>query len=352
MSSRTILVMDIKNLIRKNIKALTPYSSARDEFTEVADVYLDANENPFENGYNRYPDPYQKKVKERLSEIKKVPVANMLLGNGSDEVLDLIFRAFCEPGEDNIVSHNPSYGMYPVLAEVNNIQINKVPLDQGFQLNAEQMVEASDEHTKIFFVCSPNNPSGNLLAKEEIQKLLDLEKALVVIDEAYIDFSDEESWLYELEKYENLIVCQTLSKAWGLAGIRLGMCYSSEEIISVLNAIKPPYNVNELTQQKALEMLNDEATYQSNLNTILQEKKKLEEVLPKLDCILEVFPSDANFFLVRVADANALYYFLLKRKVIVRNRSKEHLCENCLRLTVGTPEENEKLVEGLREYEL
>ena len=344
--------MNIKNLIRPNIKALTPYSSARDEFTEVADVYLDANENPFENGYNRYPDPYQIKVKERLSQIKGVGVKNMLLGNGSDEVLDLIFRAFCEPGIDNIVSHNPSYGMYPVLAEVNNININKVPLDEGFELNEEKMIEASDAQTKIFFICSPNNPSGNILAKEEIRKLLDLKKALVVIDEAYIDFADEGSWLSELDNYENLIVCQTLSKAWGLAGIRLGMCFASEEIISVLNAIKPPYNVNELTQQKALEVLNDESTFQKNLKVILDEKKKLEEILPELDCIEQVFPSDANFFLVRVQDANDLYDFLLKRKVIVRNRSKEYLCENCLRLTIGTPEENEKLIEGLREYGL
>ncbi len=342
--------MDIKNLIRPNIKALTPYSSARDEFTEVADVYLDANENPFNNGYNRYPDPYQMKVKKRLSEIKGVPIENMLLGNGSDEVLDLIFRAFCEPGVDNIVSHNPSYGMYPVLAEVNNIKINKVPLELGFRLNAKAMIQASDDQTKIFFICSPNNPSGNILIREEIQKLLALEKAIVVIDEAYIDFAEEDSWINELDKYENLIVCQTLSKAWGLAGIRLGMCYASKEIISVLNAIKPPYNVNELTQEKALEMLNDVAGFQKNLDVILAEKKKLEEILPKLECIKEVFPSDANFILVKVENATELYNFLLERKIIVRNRSKEYLCDNCLRLTIGTPEENEKLVEGLKDY--
>ncbi|WP_422361127.1 histidinol-phosphate transaminase [Reichenbachiella sp.] len=344
--------MDISKLIRKNILSMTPYSSARDEFDHVAEVYLDANENPFENGYNRYPDPYQKEVKERLSEIKDVPTKNILLGNGSDEVLDLIYRAFCEPGVDNVVSHNPSYGMYPVLSEINNVSLRKVYLDEGFQLNAQTMVDASDEKTKLFFICSPNNPSGNLLDQQEIKKLLDLRKALVVIDEAYIDFADSDSWLSELENYPNLIVCQTLSKAWGLAGLRVGMCFASQEIIQILNAIKPPYNVNELSQQAALKALNEEENFKSNLKVILDEKSKMERALDELPCILERFPSDANFILVRVKDARSMYDYLMERQIIVRNRSKEYLCDNCLRLTIGTPEENERLLNGLKSSQL
>ncbi|WP_456460198.1 histidinol-phosphate transaminase [Reichenbachiella sp.] len=344
--------MDISKLIRENILSLTPYSSARDEFDHVAEVYLDANENPFENGYNRYPDPYQKKVKDRLSQIKGVATENMLLGNGSDEVLDLIYRAFCEPGVENVVSHNPSYGMYPVLSEINNVPLRKVNLGEGFQLNAQSMIDASDDQTKLFFICSPNNPSGNLLAKEEIKKILDLQRGLVVIDEAYIDFAATDSWLSELENYPNLIVCQTLSKAWGLAGLRVGMCFASTEIIQVLNAIKPPYNVNELSQQAALKALNEEENFKSNLKIILDEKLKIEQALDELPCILKRFPSDANFILVRVEDAKGLYDFLMERQIIVRNRSKEYLCENCLRLTIGTPEENRRLLEGLMSYQL
>lgn len=342
--------MDITKLIRKNILSLTPYSSARDEFDHVAEVYLDANENPFENGYNRYPDPYQKAVKNRLSEIKGVPAENILLGNGSDEVLDLIYRAFCEPGVDNVISHNPSYGMYPVLSEINNVGLRKVNLEEGFQLNAQAMLDAADHNSKLFFICSPNNPSGNLLAKEEIKKILNRENSLVVIDEAYIDFSDSDSWLSELENYPNLIICQTLSKAWGLAGLRVGMCYASKEIIQVLNAIKPPYNVNELSQQAALEALNNEENFKANLKVILEEKTKMEQALNQLPCILEVFPSDANFVLVSVSDAKSLYDFLMEQQIIVRNRSKEYLCANCLRLTIGRPEENERLLKGIEAY--
>ena len=342
--------MDIDNLIRANIRSLKPYSSARDEFTEVAEVYLDANENPFENGYNRYPDPYQRKVKERLSEIKGVTPEQILIGNGSDEVLDLIYRAFCEPKIDNVVSHNPSYGMYPVLSGINNVALRKVNLDEGFQLNAAAMMEASDEQTKLFFVCSPNNPSGNILAKSEIEKLLNLKRGLVIIDEAYIDFAATGSWLSLLDQYDNLIVCQTLSKAWGLAGLRVGMCFASAKIISVLNSIKPPYNVNELSQQAALKALNEEDEFKRKLNIILAEKTKMEKTLSAMKGILEVFPSEANFLLVRVADATALYSYLLTQDVIVRNRTKEYLCENCLRLTIGTTEENNRLMESIQEY--
>lgn len=342
--------MEIDNLIRENIRLLKSYSSARDEFTDVAEVYLDANENPFENGYNRYPDPYQRKVKERLAEIKGVSIENILIGNGSDEVLDLIYRAFCEPKIDNVISHNPSYGMYPVLSGVNNVELRKVNLETGFQLNADKMIEASDEQTKVFFVCSPNNPSGNILAKNEIEKLLNEKRGLVVIDEAYIDFALSDSWLSKLDQYENLIVCQTLSKAWGLAGLRVGMCFASPKIISVLNSIKPPYNVNELSQQAALKALNEEHDFNRKLKIILDEKAKMEKSLQEMNGILEVFPSDANFLLVRVEDATALYDNLLGQDVIVRNRTKEYLCNNCLRLTIGTSKENERLIQSIKKY--
>lgn len=342
--------MDIQKLLRPNIAKMTPYSSARDEFDNVADVYLDANENPFENGVNRYPDPYQKTVKDRLAEIKGISTDKILIGNGSDEVLDLIYRAFCEPKQDNVISHNPSYGMYPVLCEINDVELRKVNLEAGFKLSADKMLEASDENSKLFFICSPNNPSGNLLAKEEIEKILESQKGIVVIDEAYIDFAKTDSWLTALDKYPNLIVCQTLSKAWGMAGLRMGMCFASEEIISVLNAIKPPYNVNILSQEAALKALNNEEEFKANLETILSEKVKVEEALKGFDCVKELFASDANFVLARVDDANALYDFLLERKVIVRNRTKEYLCENCLRFTIGTPEENLRLIEGIEAY--
>lgn len=343
--------MNIRKLLRPNIANMTPYSSARDEFEDVADVYLDANENPFENGVNRYPDPYQKEVKKRLSEIKGVPSENILIGNGSDEVLDLIFRAFCEPKQDNIISHNPSYGMYPVLCEINDIELRKVNLEEGFRLNADKMLAASDKQSKLFFICSPNNPSGNLLSKEEIKKILDAQKGIVIIDEAYIDFADSDSWLTELEDYPNLIVCQTLSKAWGQAGLRVGMCFAAREIIDVLNAIKPPYNVNVLSQEVALKALNQEDEFKKNLAVILDEKIKVENALKEFSSILELFPSDSNFVLARVDDANAMYDFLLNRKVIVRNRSKEYLCNNCLRFTIGIPKENERLIESIKEYE-
>lgn len=344
-------MIDINQLVRKNVKALKPYSSARDEFEEVADVYLDANENPFENGLNRYPDPHQRQVKRRLSTLKKVAPTNILLGNGSDEVLDLLFRAFCEPKQDNVVCHNPSYGMYPVLAGINQVELRKVSLKSGFQLNADAMMDASDENTKLFLICSPNNPSGNLLAKAEITKLLQLQRGLVVIDEAYIDFAEADSWLAELSKYPNLVVCQTLSKAWGLAGLRVGMCFASTEIINVLNRIKPPYNINELSQQAALKALNQVDEYNRNLQSILKQKERLEKALPCFIFIKNLYPSDANFLLIEVADANGLYDYLVTNKVIIRNRSNEHLCKGCLRITVGLPAENDRLLQYLKAYQ-
>ena len=341
---------NLKSIIRPNILKLTPYSSARDEFSNIADVYLDANENPFGNGYNRYPDPYQEKLKARIAGLKKVSVENVLLGNGSDEVLDLIFRAFCEPGIDNCIAPNPSYGMYKVLAEVNNIELKKIDLSVDFELDGQDMVDASDDKTKLFFICSPNNPSGNLLDRSEIRKVLDLNIGLVVIDEAYIDFCDETSWISELKNYPNLIVCQTLSKAWGMAGLRIGMCFASEEIITVLNSIKPPYNVNELSQKAALETLSNETKFNEQLKLILSERKRLKTSLLQFESVVKLYWTDANFILVQVDDADKMYNFLLERKVIVRNRSKELNCNNCIRITVGTVEENNRLLACLKEY--
>ncbi len=343
-------MINLNTLVRKNVLALSPYSSARDEFDNTAKVYIDANENPYGTGTNRYPDPFQKALKTKIGEVKGVNPHNMLLGNGSDEVLDLLFRAFCEPGEDNVIMHNPGYGMYPVLAGINNVEIRKVNLEDGFKLNPSKMIEASDKNTKLFFICSPNNPSGNILNKANIQKILAVKNALVVIDEAYIDFAPTDSWLTELNNYPNLVVCQTLSKAWGLAGLRVGMCFASKAIIKVLNSIKPPYNLNVLSQQEALNALTNEALFKINLNKILYEKTKLEANLKKLAYVNNVYRSDANFLLIKVSNAHGLYHFLLKNKVVVRNRSKEYLCDNCLRITIGTPEENNILLNCLKNY--
>lgn len=340
---------NIQNFIRKNIQQMVAYSSARSEFTEVADVYLDANENPFENGMNRYPDPYQKMVKERLSEIKSIPAKNILLGNGSDEVLDLIFRAFCEPKQDNVICTPPTYGMYKVLSGLNDIELKDSLLTIDFTLNVDDILSQVDVTTKIIFLCSPNNPTGNSIPQEQIEIVLEKSNCLVVIDEAYIDFSEEISWSVKLEEYPNLIVCQTLSKAWGMAGIRLGICYASVEIISVLNKIKPPYNVNILTQQKALETLNNVEEFEQKLIQILSERKKLKETLSKLSFIERIYPTDANFWLIKVDDANKRYKQLLEKSVVIRNRTTQPLCENCLRITVGTSIENEKLIKALKE---
>ncbi len=345
-------MINLNSLVRKNVRALTSYSSARNEFNDSAEVYLDANESPYETGLNRYPDPFQKSLKQIISKIKGIPTNNILLGNGSDEVLDLLFRAFCEPRIDNVITHNPSYGMYPVLASLNDVEIQTVNLEEGFELNSSAMIEASDKNTRLFFICSPNNPSGNILSKDEIKKILGVKNALVIIDEAYIDFAKEDSWLDELPIYDNLIVCQTLSKAWGLAGLRIGMCFASEAIIQVLNSIKPPYNINTLSQQTAIETLGNEILFKTNLEKILSEKNKLETALEGFSCIEKVYPSEANFLLVKVANANDLYRFLLRNKVVVRNRSTEYLCENCLRITIGTPNENSRLLKCIKNYEI
>jgi len=338
--------MEINKLIRKNIKALSPYSSARDEFTQVAEVYLDANENPYENNLNRYPDPYQKKVKTLLSSWKGISTSKMMLGNGSDEVLDLIFRVFCEPKEDNVVLLPPTYGMYNVLANINNIETIEIGLNDDFSPNVDAILRAQNNNSKVLFVCSPNNPTANVFNISKVEELLNNFKGIVVIDEAYIDFADSESWIKRLDEFPNLIVTQTFSKALGHAGIRLGVAYASEEIIEVLNNIKPPYNVNELTQQKAIEVL-EEAKFTKQIEVIKEEREKLNSALKKLGYVKEIFPSEANFILIRVDDANSIYNQLLEKGIVVRNRSTQYKCENTLRISIGTPEENLKLIEAM-----
>ena len=342
--------ININSLVRANVKALKPYSSARDEFKDFHTdmVFLDANENPFENGVNRYPDPQQTPVKALLSKIKDIPVKQILLGNGSDEVLDLIFRAFCEPNQDNVVILPPTYGMYEVLANVNAVEAIKVELSSDFQPQVPQILKASNADSKILFLCSPNNPSGNSFNITEVEELLNKFKGIVVIDEAYIDFSEQKSWLNRLEQFPNLIITQTLSKAYGMAGIRLGICYASAEIISVLNKIKPPYNINELTQQKAGLQLNSIDEVNNQINSILKERKLLIDALTTISFISKIYPTDANFVLVKVDDATKRYDQLIEKGIVIRNRTNQPLCENCLRLTVGISEENKKLINALK----
>ena len=343
---------NINNLIRANIKALKPYSSARDEYKDanVSEmIFLDANENPFDNGVNRYPDPNQNNVKQLLSEIKGIDTRNLLLGNGSDEVLDLIFRAFCEPHKDNIITLPPTYGMYSVLANINAVENKKVLLNKDFQPQVKQIIGAADKNSKILFLCSPNNPTGNSFSEAVIKELLLKFKGLVVLDEAYIEFSAKESWLKNLDKYPNLVIIQTLSKAYGLAGIRLGACYASREIIAVLNTIKPPYNVNELTQQRAIKRLQEMDVIQNEVAQLVSERKRLHQELECCVCYIEkVYPSDGNFLLIKVDDATKRYNQLLKAGVVVRNRTTEALCENCLRISVGICEENQILLNALK----
>lgn len=339
----------IDNITRKNLKGLQPYSSARDEYVSDGSkmVFLDANENPFENGVNRYPDPHQRNLRNVIAEQKKVDVDQILLGNGSDEVLDLIFRAFCEPKTDNIITLPPTYGMYKVLAGINDIKNNEIVLTRQFEPDVEGIFNTVDEHTKIIFLCSPNNPTGNSLSEDIVRELINRFRGLVVIDEAYIDFSTKESWVKELVNYPNLIITQTLSKAYGMAGIRLGICLASKEIISILNKIKPPYNVNELTQQRALDRILIVSSLQLEVSEILMQREFLYEALLQIDFVKEIHPSDANFMLVRVDDANKRYKQLLKKGIVVRNRTTQVLCENTLRFTIGTKEENKGLIKAL-----
>ena len=340
---------DIQKLVRSHIADLQPYSSARDEFDPVERevVYLDANENPFDNGVNRYPDPQQRKLKEVIARRRGVAANQLLLGNGSDEVLDLIFRAFCIPNQDKIIVMPPTYGMYKVLANINCISLNEVPLNNDFQLVTKDILKQISTQTKAIFLCSPNNPSGNSFRREDILTLLQSFTGLVVIDEAYIDFSTQKSLVSDLSSYPNLIITQTLSKAYGLAGIRLGICIASEEIIDILNKIKPPYNINSLTQERAISALADWDTTQGQITQLIAERKGLFAQLEKISFVEKVYPSDANFLLVRVDDANKRYAQLIENDIVVRNRSNQVGCENCLRFSVGTPQENQILIETL-----
>lgn len=342
---------DINNLVRDNVKVLKPYSSARDEFEDFDTaqmVFLDANENPYQNGVNRYPDPQQNSVKAVLAKNKGLSPKQILLGNGSDEVLDLLFRAFCEPKEDNVISLPPTYGMYGVLANINNVEHKEIVLSDSFQPRVEAILEAVTANTKIIFLCSPNNPTGNSFTTESVTTLLEKFNGFVVIDEAYIDFSDKASWLAKLDQYPNLIITQTLSKAYGLAGIRLGICYGSAEAIAVLNKIKPPYNVNELTQQRALERLKDQSKIDSEIVAIIAQREALLKVLSEVNFVEKIYPSEANFILAKVDDANKRYDELIAKGIVIRNRTTQPLCENCLRFTIGTEEENKKLIEALK----
>ena len=343
---------DINTIVRENVKVLKPYSSARDEFEDfdTADmIFLDANENPFENGVNRYPDPQQMSVKAILAKEKNVKLNQILLGNGSDEVLDLLFRAFCEPKVDNVITLPPTYGMYGVLANINAVENKEVLLSNDFQPQIEKIMADVNENTKIIFLCSPNNPTGNSFSDESVVYLLQNFKGLVVIDEAYIDFSNKESWINELDEYPNLVITQTLSKAYGLAGIRLGICYASTEVISVLNKIKPPYNVNELSQKRALERLADTDKISAEIASIIRQREDLLEVLLHVEFVKKIYPTEANFILVKVDDANKRYAELIAKGIVIRNRTTQPLCDNCLRLTVGTELENRKLMAVLKQ---
>jgi histidinol-phosphate aminotransferase len=347
-------MFSIDKIIRENIKNLVPYSSARDEYKGEASVFLDANENaygsPLEQQYNRYPDPLQYKVKKRLSDIKGVPPRNIFLGNGSDEAIDVLFRSFCNPGVDNVILVPPTYGMYEVSANINDIKINRVPLTEEYQLNMEGIAEAINGNTKMIFICSPNNPTGNSINRDDIETLLANFSGLVVIDEAYINFSRQKTFIQELTEYANLVVLQTLSKAWGLAGLRVGMAFASEEIIEVMNKVKPPYNINEASQELALKALQNIDQVNGWIKEILLQRDKLVLTLKDFDFVLDIYPSDANFILVKTTDPKGIYNFLVEKGIIVRDRSKVDLCEGCLRITVGTPAENDILLQTLQNY--
>jgi histidinol-phosphate aminotransferase len=348
-------MFNLQNLLRKNIKELIPYSSARDEFKGEASVYLDANENsygsPLNESFNRYPDPLQFKVKKRLSEIKGVPPQNIFLGNGSDEAIDILFRAFCNPGSDNVITVPPTYGMYEVSANINDVEVRKIKLKTDFQLNMEGIAEAIDEHTKIIFICSPNNPTGNSINRDDIETILANFNGLVVIDEAYINYSRQKTFIQELTEYSNLVVLQTLSKAWGLAGLRVGMAFASEEIIEIFNKVKPPYNINEASQALALQALQNVEQVNSWIKETVAEREKLKSELNTIESVLTIYPSDANFILVKTIKPKEIYQFMVNRGIIVRDRSKVELCEGCLRITIGTPKENELLIEAFKNFE-
>jgi histidinol-phosphate aminotransferase len=346
---------NIDGLVRENIKNLKPYSSARSEYRGNAAVFIDANENsygsPLDENYNRYPDPLQWQLKQELSKIKGVPPQNIFVGNGSDEVIDLAYRIFCEPKKDNIIICPPTYGMYKVCANINDVESREVLLTKEFQLDVEGILSATDEHTKLIFICSPNNPTGNDLNRIDIEILLNNFPGIVIIDEAYINFSRQKTFIKELTEYENMIVMQTLSKAWGLAGLRLGLAFASEKIIDLFNKVKPPYNINQSSQQLALKALENIDEVNKRIKDTVEQRNWLHDELKQFKFIQIIYSSDSNFILVKVDDADKIYHYLLMNRIIIRNRSKEPLCENCVRVTVGTPEENQILINALKNYE-
>lgn len=342
----------LQELIRPNIFSLAPYSSARDEYSgHEAHVFLDANESPYNAPMNRYPDPLQRELKERISQVKNVPADHIFLGNGSDEAIDLLYRCFCRPQYDNVVAIEPTYGMYKVCADINDVEYRPVLLDEHFQMKVSQLLDACDDRTKLIWICSPNNPTGNSFDREEILQVVDGFQGLVVVDEAYSDFSRQRPLRFELARHPNLVVLNTMSKAWASAAIRLGMAFAQPDIIAVFNKVKYPYNVNLLTQQQAMKALEDPFAIDRWLQLILQERVRMLEAFRLLPICQEVFPTDANFFLARVTDAQAIYDYLVSRGVIVRNRTRVQLCNNCLRITIGTRTENAELMGALRQYE-
>ena len=347
-------MFNLDALVRTNIRTLKPYSSARDEFKGEASIFLDANENslgsPLVKWYNRYPDPLQLKVKEKIAFIKKISVDQIFLGNGSDEAIDLLYRCFCEPGIDEVVIFPPTYGMYEVSANINNVKLNRVPLTEQFQLDLEALEQTIKPSTKIIWICSPNNPTGNSIDREAIEMILNNFDGLVVIDEAYINFSRQKSWLSDLQDYPNLVVLQTLSKAWGLAGIRLGMAFASPEIIGYLNKVKPPYNISEPVQELAVKALEEIGQVNDMIVTLVNERQNMVTSLLQNEEVVKVYPSDANFLLVKFKDASGLYKYFVEQGIVVRDRSNVILCEGCLRITVGTPLENTKLLESLNSF--
>lgn len=347
-------MFDINRIVRSNIRNLVPYSSARDEFHGEAKVYLDANENslgsPLLKWYNRYPDPQQLALKEKITRIKGITAEHIFLGNGSDEAIDILYRAFCEPGRDNVVICPPTYGMYEVSANINDVAVKKVPLTPGFQLDLEALEEAVDAQTRIIWLCSPNNPTGNSLDRSDIELVLNNFDGLVVIDEAYVNFSRQRSFIPDLADYPNLVILQTLSKAWGLAALRVGMAFASAAVIEIMNRIKPPYNINEASQKLAADALGEVEQVNEMIRILVSERDRLAAALASIGKVISVFPSDANFLLVRVPDARRLYEFLLGRGIVVRDRSSQPGCADCLRITVGTPAENDLLLSALNDY--
>lgn len=345
-------MIDISKLVRENIKSLQPYSSARDEYTGKAGIFLDANENSLgsvsEENNNRYPDPYQSKVKSKISEILDIKTDNIFLGNGSDEAIDLLIRIFCEPGKDEILILPPTYGMYKVSADINNVAIKEIPLNENFNIDTESTLEAIQKNTKIIFFCSPNNPSGNLMSKSRIRQIAENFNGIIVVDEAYIDFSNDKGMLDEIQSYSNLVVLRTFSKAWGMANIRLGMAFSNNQIIKFMNNVKPPYNVNGITQDIALKSLQNIDKKNKMISEIINGKNFLNQQLSKLNIVKKIFSSDSNFLLVKFIDSTKVFNNLINQKIIVRDRSKQQNCENCLRITVGNQKENEQLITALK----